>query len=1219
MPTPDQVLARKKIKRKRKAAKKPSIPKGAEDFLPLKRKRVVKRKSAPKSTSTPAAAKKVARSLDAANKPTKAEREEKPKKVARKGGNLEQRTARRLAVPIVDLTPKQRSQVRRGIIPKGVPQKGLFRDGRESEGEFVKRQPTASLETITPTEAAGFALTPPAFKGLKVASMVGGKVPKLAAKALGKTKPAKKVAKKPAVKKLTKRKVPRSVRAGAVAGAVAAEPHSRKFVKRHAEATKESPGKVTGTTLRAAPGILIAPGAALASAGITAGRLATGHKKPLDPVKATGKSLADFTKDTAAIAGDDDAKAKKLIKEQYGLTGLAIPAPFAVKAAGPRTKPYKREHEAKTPIGRKAARRRARKDVSVAASIERTRADIESDRKVRSIIHPAQRAKTGKHKVRPEDALGLVMEEGLRGPSGAAKAREKHAARPRPHVTVNGQKLDPGHVDRLFGYLADPATWRDPNFKRAVHEARKLGSQQRWSERARLAEFQKTHGLRTTDEIADQLMRKPKDERPASPRDARRQAARIAEQEAREVRLREGLAEPEAFGHVDILPRATTGMSTRVPPTMGKKRYKRRLKEGSLAESGRVAYTGGALAQKTIREPARAAAASRLNLRVVERGAIPVETSRGRRTVITQAQAREALFGEKPQVDPDRVVFVPSSFKSAVKQMDEGRLSEDLANIKAQMEGGWAALDKVRGKKGTLMEREVFTEYMKQISGLDNPLGRLATQGSRNISRAILYNPAWAMSQVPATALTAATVSPRLVKGLRATKKAQKASPETGDILAAQAGRVPGAAGFESAAGRFPMKERVGTLERLTAPRTRKGRAALTLLDSPSRFNKWSEGNIRQAAFAANVDKQVNGVFARMSRLRREQRALWEKMRGKPLDEQLRIIAKDEKALASIRSDTLPLIGDFAALTRYEKIAAPMAIFYPFMRMSVKFLTYGLPMKHPVKHAVAQHLAQWNADELKKFLGGDPSFFAEWATLLIRTGEGDKGVKGVLPVTRIAPGGSYIPEAIGEAAQEGALPVIRAFNPLVGGVVSAISGVDPLSGNQVGKGGSVSSFALAASNVLGAPAPARLVTTLADLDRKNILTKREKTAVVKLFAKMRPKQERLIRGFATPAFPTPPENARDLRSASRALDLIRSDDSEEKKRGQRSLNRLLAKHGIPQDFGKTKRQKKLVRRYGLETARDLERMKQSVKPENFLSGAELREYERMKQTLEELR
>jgi hypothetical protein len=64
-------------------------------------------------------------------------------------------------------------------------------------------------------------------------------------------------------------------------------------------------------------------------------------------------------------------------------------------------------------------------------------------------------------------------------------------------------------------------------------------------------------------------------------------------------------------------------------------------------------------------------------------------------------------------------------------------------------------------------------------------------------------------------------------------------------------------------------------------------------------------------------------------------------------------------------------LGDYTTYTAAErKVLNRAVMFYGFMRYSLKFVFYTMPVKHPVETAIIGKLGQLQADEIEKLLGG---------------------------------------------------------------------------------------------------------------------------------------------------------------------------------------------------------------------------------------------------------
>gem|GEM_PF-6643738 len=647
----------------------------------------------------------------------------------------------------------------------------------------------------------------------------------------------------------------------------------------------------------------------------------------------------------------------------------------------------------------------------------------------------------------------------------------------------------------------------------------------------------------------------------------RREAESEYVTEGKRIVAEEGLDEPVIFRHSDVIsaPKGATGGSSM--PRTAIKTHRRRTDEGSRAARGRVDYSVEAL-RESLNLPARTQSVHRATMGTVKQGGVPVREgeTRPRAVPLSEVAPHHRKGGRLP---PDKVVLVPIRMvQAAVRDADANAFDQAIETTRRALDGDVDAIQKLKGEKVIAVERHIWDEQTKQLAK-HGDIAKGYQTASRTISKAILHNPAWATSQVFAAAATA-LFKAGPTRLARATRTQRQLSPKAKETLGAAAGQVPGSAATPKT--RLTIRpEEVGRVSRGWARlhTTPAGRFLARAIDAPSAFNKWSEGQVRQAALLANVDKQLNGWVAGMRSLARNHRDFYEQAKGLSRAEQAELLARNPKVLRDLTRDTLDVTGNFSALTRFEQVVAPALIFYPFMRMSARFLTYGLPGRHPVKAALSWQLAQWNANELHKFFEGDPGFFAEWASILVKSGK-DGQAASVLPLVRIAPGGSYLPETLGTAASEGkGLDVLRAANPVVGGTLAAATGVDPLTGKQLKHpetgqpltGATKESIRLGLSVVFGAPAPVRLASQVFDLQRKDLLRRKDRNALYELNRKLRPKDQAIIKGFAAPAWLVEADKAHDQARLSQAFRLI-DKGGESKTEGQAILDGLYEKHGL---------------------------------------------------------
>ena len=64
--------------------------------------------------------------------------------------------------------------------------------------------------------------------------------------------------------------------------------------------------------------------------------------------------------------------------------------------------------------------------------------------------------------------------------------------------------------------------------------------------------------------------------------------------------------------------------------------------------------------------------------------------------------------------------------------------------------------------------------------------------------------------------------------------------------------------------------------------------------------------------------------------------------------------------------------GNWTAFSRFERSFGPAAIFYSFLRYSLRWAA-RFAYQHPVKAQIAYLLGQMNSNELEKLLGHKPT------------------------------------------------------------------------------------------------------------------------------------------------------------------------------------------------------------------------------------------------------
>lgn len=172
----------------------------------------------------------------------------------------------------------------------------------------------------------------------------------------------------------------------------------------------------------------------------------------------------------------------------------------------------------------------------------------------------------------------------------------------------------------------------------------------------------------------------------------------------------------------------------------------------------------------------------------------------------------------------------------------------------------------------------------------------------------------------------------------------------------------------------------------------------------------------------------------------------------------------DPRNTAAVDRSMLTTLGDWTSMTALEKTATAAFVFYPFVRFSLRWAFHMYPRDHPFKASVLLNMAQQNANEVKQMLGGDPQWYQTLGYITYRNSEGNLDY---VDMTRAAPAGNAITEAIAGSEDLNLSSFSRFINPLIAGAaLQGIGGLDPFSGEKVG--GSIGqNLALFGQQVLG--------------------------------------------------------------------------------------------------------------------------------------------------------
>lgn len=427
-------------------------------------------------------------------------------------------------------------------------------------------------------------------------------------------------------------------------------------------------------------------------------------------------------------------------------------------------------------------------------------------------------------------------------------------------------------------------------------------------------------------------------------------------------------------------------------------------------------------------------------------------------------EADELFRGTDPVLSKDQWMKVPRQSYKRIYDVLEGKGKGK--GITAQDFDFVAGLDAVR--KGEVKGSHYFIVRKASMDELVSQLANtLVSPEIAKVNRATSFlilgtSPAWAAMQVIAEYAQASVAQPRLLnpafvkKAVRAYKEMDPTKRQDFDSWVGVTNRtIQRAEDLKLDLKAGDMEAAANAYSALEG--TPYGRFIRGIPTSIQRIDQWKGGRIRTLTALAKIDKDLNGRTNQFVRgiggLHREMGTALKEMKGKPLKEQAEWVAAHPDWSRRYQSYLDDVMGNWSALTKNERVAAQAMIFYPFVRMSLRWTFYAFPKRHPIKAAMLYYLGQQNANELKKVLHGDPSYFTQWAQVPVDFGEGqEKG--GLVDLARIAPGSNALVEALG-GSSEGpkGIAAAKLAQPALAALGTAIYGVAPLSGKQEGDSG----------------------------------------------------------------------------------------------------------------------------------------------------------------------
>lgn len=608
-------------------------------------------------------------------------------------------------------------------------------------------------------------------------------------------------------------------------------------------------------------------------------------------------------------------------------------------------------------------------------------------------------------------------------------------------------------------------------------------------------------------------------------------------------RGRSPLVEPVWTHHSTFRSRKLGIEGNALPGTAGGAQYVRRgsLSQHDLVDRGLEAFVRG-----TVQMPRRKAAGAAFGREFVRSEKLPYTLDGKATYIVPDSETWARISGPKTKENPDGGQYDPKTYgrfplrqwNSAVK--DPFTDESDLAKIAADAEAG-----RIAGHEpSVIVLRESTREFSAAVNPQHGEITKAASKLSRTASRAILAtNPAWVIAQIPAEGIPLALAHPELLNPvktgsiLKDIHAYRKEHPEEAAMLEGSAGASP-----EITAGSLhsPMdleKEGVfnpqpamfaeGAKAMTRGPIGRAMRSTVRL-EPLGIFDVKRQNAYRTVLLAAEADKRYRSWTSSVQGMFRRTAKISEDFRGKSRGEMWNWLTSTKEGKVELRklSDYVDNVqGNWTSFTRYERAFAPLTIFYPFLRYSLRWTLHTFPKTHPLTATIAYMLGQANSNALEKLLGAKPASPLAYAYPVVRDAEGKPSV---LPGgARISPGQSGPQQAL---AAESAPQLLGSLNPILGAGLTALGGPGPFGTKPSGPAGWA-----AVDQLLAMPALLRILGVHSeDIAAKlGIGRTKPESVIAKAYEKLDP--DKAARSILFPALPQSAANARMSNELSRAL------------------------------------------------------------------------------------
>lgn len=501
------------------------------------------------------------------------------------------------------------------------------------------------------------------------------------------------------------------------------------------------------------------------------------------------------------------------------------------------------------------------------------------------------------------------------------------------------------------------------------------------------------------------------------------------------------------------------------------------MRQGHLALEDNLDRSFEGLVRGVAHLPRQREAARQFMRAIPEEFKTPFKLDGKERYIIRDSKDWKAITTRKTkenpnggQVDPKRYGRLAlREFNSALKDpfMSEAERTSTLTRILDE-----AAEGKVKGHEPSLLvPREVIVEARAQASAQHHEITKVANAVNRGAVRTLLgTNPAWFIAQLPAVAIPAILTNPKLLNSVHVASiykdilKQRKNNPEAALAMEGAAG----AQAISSAALRTPldMQEALTPVEwargAKALTRGKPARTALSFakLEVLGKANAKFEGELRQVVYAMKADKQFRAWHKGVTGMFDMQAELSQRFRHQPREKLWDWLEKDPEGKrwkAKFEDHMDSSMGNWTAFTRYERAFAPLAIFYGFLRYSLRWAAWAFPRDHPIMATAAYMLAQANANQIDKLTGeglheeglqktNAPAKPANPLAYALPVYEGTGGKQSVLPGgSRISPGQSSVTQALSSGNP---VAILSSANPAISAAITGLTGVEAFTGEK---------------------------------------------------------------------------------------------------------------------------------------------------------------------------